>query len=110
MKPVTFASRTAAAVGAHTSARSSLSIDVGAGRGLGSGVAPASELGGRLLFFAPTLGYPFCPVLPPSAAPLLRLGEPFVGAIGRLGAGEKVRLRIARGIDEAGDVPGIAEH
>src|SRR6476646_2636260 len=110
MKRVRFASRTPSAVGVHRVARPALSIYVGAGRRLGGAVASASELGRRLLLVARSLGDPRCPVLPPGSGPLLGLRQPFVGVARRLRTGEEMGLRIAWRIDEARDMPGIAEH
>src|SRR5512132_1425799 len=48
-------------------------------------------------------------MLPPRALLSLRSGLPVIRIADRLGSGKEMGLRVPRGIDEAGDVSGVAE-
>src|SRR6202022_1905619 len=53
---------------------------------------------------------PIGPVLPPTAGVLLGAGQPFVGVRARLAAQVVAGFGVAGRVDQAGDVPGVAQH
>src|SRR5258708_7767171 len=83
--------------------------DVRAGRGRAGGIARVTKCCGCGNPLAGTFTKPFAPAIPPGSGVLLRARQPLLGVGWVLGAGEVLRLGVARRVQDALDVAGAAE-